>query len=68
MKRISLTFISLSLLLLLGACGKSGDEPVVEATSEARSILAHVPADTPYLAANLQPVPEAVLNLSLIHI
>jgi hypothetical protein len=62
MKRISLTFISLSLLLLLGACGKSGDEPAVEATSEARSILAHVPADTPYLAANLQPVPEAVLN------
>lgn len=62
MKRTSLILFSLFFLLLLGACGKGEDAAVIEAAPEARSILAHVPADTPYLAANLQPIPEDVLN------
>ena len=68
MKRFSLISISLTSLLLLGACGESADEPLVEATPEARSILAHVPADTPYLAANLQAIPDEVMNANFARI
>ena len=61
MKYPSLVTVSLALVLTLGACGKS-EEPAVEATPEASSLLTHVPADTPYLVGNLQPIPDAVID------
>lgn len=68
MNRTSLISFSLVLLLSLGACGKSSEETVAEAAPAAKSILAHVPADTPYLVANLQPVPEDVLDANFARI
>lgn len=45
----------LGLALLLAACGNHGDQPV----------LAHVPANTPFVVANLEPLPPEVLENNL---
>ena len=44
---------------MLGACGRT-EEP--QASPESQHLLAFVPADTPYLMANLQPLPEEVID------
>ena len=44
---------------VLTACGK-GDEDATATTSS--SLMSYVPEDTPYLAGNLEPVPEDVVN------
>lgn len=62
MKHLRLLSLSLLLVLSMGACGKAEDPAGAEAAQLAKSLLAHVPADTPYLAANLQPIPEDVLD------
>lgn len=61
MKTIRKTFLllPLSFALALGACGKP-EEP--EASPEAQHLLAFVPADTPYLVANLQALPDEVTD------
>ena len=57
--RKSQLLLPLSLALVLGACGKT-EEP--EASPESQHLLAFVPADTPYLMANLQALPEEVID------
>lgn len=62
MKHLRLLSLSLLLILSVGACGKAEDPAAAEPGQLAMSILAHVPADTPYLMGNLQPIPEDVLD------
>ena len=49
----------------LAACGQKEEQAAVPATDEAQSLLSMVPVDTPYLAANLAPVPDAVIDTYL---
>jgi len=49
--------------LLLAGCGKDTPEATVDITPETRALLAHVPADTPYLAGNLAAMPDAIIDL-----
>ena len=62
-----ITALAVSLTFVLAACGKSEEPAATTSTagSAGNGLLAHVPADTPYLAANLEPVPEDVLDLFL---
>ena len=62
MKRLAFFLPALAASLMLSACGKDAQPVAVEAAPAAQSLLAHVPSDTPYLAANLQPIPEDVLD------
>ncbi|NNJ65744.1 MAG: hypothetical protein HKP16_09265, partial [Xanthomonadales bacterium] len=59
--------LAVALTLVLSACGKSEEPASAASTADpaAHALLAHVPADTPYLAANLEPVPEDVLEMFL---
>lgn len=50
---------ALAVALTVAACGK-GPEQVAQASSN--SLLDYVPNDTPYLAGNLQPFPEDVIE------
>jgi len=59
MRLITLTLVT---LLWLAACGKSEEPTASTATNE---LLTYVPADTPYLFANLEPVPEEVIDTFL---
>lgn len=47
-------------LLTSASCGKSPDAPVT--STHDNSLLQYVPADTPYLAANLAPLPDDVID------
>ena len=59
---IFLAAIATAAVLALGGCGK--DEAAATAIQpEARALLAHVPADTPYLGANLAPLPDEIIDL-----
>lgn len=51
-------------LLILGACSEQEQAPTPE-TEAANPLLSHVPADTPYVVANLEPVPEDVIDVYL---
>lgn len=53
MSALARRFVPLALLLALAGCGKKPD---------ANSPLAFVPADTPYVFANLAPLPQPVLD------
>ena len=46
-------------LLTLAACKK---EPAETAVAGGNPLLTHVPADTPYLFANIEPTPEEVVD------
>ena len=60
--RTQLLLLAGALALMLAGCGK--DEPAVtDITPEARSLLAYVPADTPYLAGNLAALPDEIIDL-----
>ena len=61
MNYIRLTTLALVTLLSLGACGKSDESSEAAANAASNELLAFVPADTPYLFANLEPVPEDVI-------
>ena len=65
MNHMRLITISLLTILSLGACGKNEAPPTATGSSTATELLSHVPADTPYLFANLEPVPEDVLDTFL---
>jgi len=60
MTTFRLAVATLLLAVLAVACSRS-EEP--EATTNA--LLAYVPADTPYLAANLEPLPATVIDAYL---
>jgi len=57
MTTLRLAVAALLLAVLAAACSRS-EEPA-ETTN---ALLAYVPADTPYLAANLEPLPESVID------
>lgn len=58
-----LAAVAAAATLALGGCGK--DEAAATAIEpEALALLAHVPADTPYLGANLAPVPDEIIDLA----
>lgn len=55
--------ISLVSLLTLGACGKNEDSTDVAGSTASNALLSYVPADTPYVFANLEPVPDDVIDV-----
>ena len=65
MNYIRLTTLALVTLLSLGACGKSDESSEAAANAASNELLAFVPADTPYLFTNLEPVPEDVIDTFL---
>ncbi len=52
-------------LLLVAACGKSDDAVEVAIEKTDSTLFDYVPADTPYLAGNLQPIPDEVIEVFL---
>jgi hypothetical protein len=65
MKYIRLTAFTATLLLTLGACSKSDEPPLATDDVVSNDLLAYVPSGTPYLLANLEPVPEEVIDAFL---
>jgi hypothetical protein len=65
MNKLRLTTIALLTILSLGACSKNEEPPVASVSVTANELLSYVPADTPYLFANLEPVPEDVMDTFL---
>lgn len=57
-----LIVIALCSAFVLAACGKSEEEASVAALAADSSLLKYVPADSPYIFANVEPMPEAVLD------
>lgn len=57
MSTLRLAFAAALFTVLSAACGRS-EEPA----EPSNTLLAHVPADTPYVAANLEPLPETVVD------
>ena len=45
---------------ILAACGQSEDP--VASSGASNTLLDYVPSDTPYLAANLEPLPDDVID------
>jgi hypothetical protein len=67
MKFVRTLALLLLTALLISACGKDEAETQqvaepVAGTSDQNSLLELVPADTPYLAGNLAPVPDAIID------
>jgi hypothetical protein len=61
--KFSRTFILfLIATLFLTACNKEEDEAVVAVMENANPLLAYVPADTAYVYADLEAVPEAITD------
>ena len=58
--RTHLLLLAGAAALMLAGCGRDEPEVTVEISPEARSLLAHVPADTPYLAGNLAALPDGL--------
>ena len=48
--------------LLLAGCSKDSDEPDTAMLSSDQGILSFVPADSPYVLANAQPLPDDLLD------
>ncbi|MGA9573566.1 MAG: hypothetical protein WBS20_06430 [Lysobacterales bacterium] len=62
MKFSRISILILSSALLLTACNKEADEAVVAAPVNTNPLLAYVPADTAYVFADLETVPEEVTD------
>jgi len=61
--KFSRTFVLiLSSALLLTACNKEAEEAVVAVKENTNPLLAYVPADTAYVYADLETVPDAVTD------
>lgn len=58
MTAIRTVIVATALALALGACSRDEES----AAAGGNALLDYVPADTPYLAANLEPLPEDVVN------
>lgn len=63
MTAIRLAIATAFLTATLGACSRS-EEPAA-ASGAGNALLDYVPADTPYLVANLEPLPEDVVDAYL---
>jgi hypothetical protein len=68
MTKIRLATFAILSMILLGACTKSDEQQVVTDSGPSNDLLLHVPADTPYLLANLEPIPEEVIDTFLIRL
>ena len=58
-------FLAAASTFLFAACSKSDDEKESAASgalSSADSILQYVPADTPYVFANVAPIPDELMD------
>jgi hypothetical protein len=62
MTQLRTLIAALAILLVANACGKSEDPVSAVPDAGSNDLLAYVPADTPYLAANLESIPENVLD------
>ena len=54
--------IIVSATLIFAACGKESDGATVAVTENTNPLLAYVPADTPYVFADLESVPEEITD------
>ena len=54
--------IIVSATLIFTACSKDSDEAVVAVSENTNPLLAYVPADTPYVFADLESVPEEITD------
>jgi len=58
------TFVLLiSAALLFTACSKEPDETVATVKENTNPLLAYVPADTAYVFADLEPIPEEIIDV-----
>ena len=62
MTHLRIFTLTFATLLMLAACGKSDEQASAGPDTGGNDLLAFVPADTPYVAANLEPIPEDVLD------
>ncbi len=62
MKMIRPAAIAASISLLLSACGSEDQATGLAGNAGDNSLLAHVPAGSPYLVANLAPTPDDVID------
>ena len=62
MTTIRIVIVAAALALALGACSRDEES----AAGAGNALLDYVPADTPYLAANLEPLPEDVVDAWLL--
>jgi len=65
MNHIRLAALGATALLTLAACSKSDDAVEVAVKETGNTLFAYVPADTPYLAGNLQPPSDEVIDTFL---
>ena len=65
MNDLRMAMLSAVLGLSLTACGQSDSTDTTEVSATANPLLSYVPADTPYLTANLEPLPEPVIDAYL---
>jgi hypothetical protein len=65
MNYLRMASLSAVLGLSLTACGQSDSTGATEVSAPASPLLSYVPADTPYLTANLEPLPESVIDAYL---
>jgi hypothetical protein len=63
MTAFRLAIVAAMVAATLAACGR-GEDPVVS-SGAGNTLLDYVPSDTPYLAANLEPLPEDVIDVYL---
>jgi hypothetical protein len=49
--------------LVVSACDRDADEALVSVAESANPLLAHVPADTSYVFASLEPVPKEITDV-----
>ena len=62
MTHLRFILLLLTASLVLGACSKDEETFSSPPGAGAIDLLAYVPADTPYLLANLDPIPEDILD------
>lgn len=62
MKLIRTFALIISIGLLVSACGKDDGQSVASAKENSNPLLAHVPADTAYVYANLENLPKEVTD------
>jgi hypothetical protein len=65
MTAIRTLIVATALVLALGACSRDEESGTESAAGAGNALLDYVPADTPYLAANLEAVPEDVVDAYL---
>ena len=65
MSYLRLLAIGAASLLLVAACGKTEDAVEVAVEETDSTLFDYVPSDTPYLAGNLQPIPDEVIEVFL---